>query len=167
MNKKDNIVLIGMPGAGKSTIGVVLAKKIGYHFVDSDLVIQKCEGRLLHEIIEQEGTERFLEIEGKINGSMWEKHAVIATGGSAVYSKEAMEHLGEIGTVVYLNLPYREIEERLGNFNERGVVLKENQTLKQLFDERIILYEKYADVIIECSKKSIRDIVIEISQEIV
>lgn len=167
MNKKDNVILIGMPGAGKSTIGVVLAKKIGFHFVDSDLVIQRCEGRLLHEIIEQEGTEGFLAIENKVNGSMWEKHAVIATGGSAVYGKEAMNHFGEIGTVVYLKLPYEEIEERLGDLNERGVVLKPGQTLKMLYEERVILYEKYADVVIECAGKSIREIVVEISQVIV
>lgn len=166
MNKKDNIILIGMPGAGKSTIGVVLAKKIGFHFVDSDLVIQRCEGRLLHEIIEQEGTEGFLEIENKVNGSMWEKCAVIATGGSAVYGKEAMEHLGEIGTIVYLKLPYEEIRDRLGDLNQRGVVLKPNQTLEMLFQERICLYEKYADVVVECEGKSIRDIVIEISKVI-
>lgn len=163
MNKKDNIILIGMPGAGKSTIGVVLAKKTGFHFVDSDLVIQRCEGRLLHEIIEQEGIEGFLKIENKINGSMWEKHAVIATGGSVIYGTEAMDHLREIGTVVYLKLPYEDIEERLGDLNERGVVLKQNQTLKMLYEERIGLYEKYADVVIECAGKSIRDIVIEIS----
>ena len=141
MNKSDNVILIGMPGAGKSTIGVVLAKKMGFHFVDSDLVIQRCEGRLLHEIIQQEGVDGFLAIENKVNGSMWEKHAVIATGGSAVYGTEAMDHFQEIGTVVYLKLPYEEIEERLGDLNERGVVLKPDQTLKMLYDERIELYE--------------------------
>ena len=167
MDKKDNVILIGMPGAGKSTIGVVLAKKIGFHFVDSDLVIQRCEGRLLHEIIRQEGIEGFLTIENKVNGSMWEKHAVIATGGSAVYGAEAMNHFSEIGTVVYLKLPYEEIEERLGDLDERGVVLKPGQTLKTLYEERIELYEKYADQIIDCLNKSIREIVVEISQIIV
>ena len=167
MNKSDNVILIGMPGAGKSTIGVVLAKKMGFHFVDSDLVIQRCEGRLLHEIIQQEGVDGFLAIENKVNGSMWEKHAVIATGGSAVYGTEAMDHFQEIGTVVYLKLPYEEIEERLGDLNERGVVLKPDQTLKMLYDERIELHEKYADQIVDCTGKSIREIVVEISQIIV
>ena len=167
MDKKDNVILIGMPGAGKSTIGVVLAKKLGFHFVDSDLVIQRCEGRLLHEIIRQEGIEGFLAIENKVNGSMWEKHAVIATGGSAVYGMEAMNHFSEIGTVVYLQLPYEEIEERLGDLDERGVVLKPGQTLQTLYEERIKLYEKYADVTIACNGKSIREIVVEISEIIV
>ena len=167
MDKKDNVILIGMPGAGKSTIGVVLAKKLGFHFVDSDLVIQRCEGRLLHEIIQQEGVDGFLDIENKVNGSMWEKHAVIATGGSAVYGREAMEHFREIGTVVYLKLPYEEIKERLGDLNERGVVLRPGQDLKMLYKERVELYEKYADKIIDCNEKSIREIVIEISQIIV
>ena len=167
MDKRNNIILIGMPGAGKSTIGVVLAKKLGFHFVDSDLVIQQCEGRLLHEIIRQEGIEGFLAIENKVNGSMWEKHAVIATGGSAVYGTEAMKHFSEIGTIVYLDLPYEEIEERLGDLDERGVVLKPGQTLKTLYEERIKLYEKYADQIIDCSNKSIREIVVEISRIIV
>ena len=167
MSKKDNVILIGMPGAGKSTIGVVLAKKIGFHFVDSDLVIQSYEGRLLHEIIQQDGVEGFLAIENKVNSSLWEKNAIIATGGSAVYGKQAMNHFVEIGTVVYLKLPYEEIKERLGDLNERGVVLKPEQTLKMLYEERIELYEKYADVIVDCAGKSIREIVIEISQTIV
>lgn len=163
MNKSDNIVLIGMPGAGKSTIGVVLAKKLGFHFVDSDLIIQKQEGKLLHELIEQNGIDGFLEIENRVNKNIVEEAAVIATGGSAVYGAEAMEHLGEIATIVYLALPYEEIEERLGDLNERGVVLKEGQTLKQLYEERVPLYEKYADIKVLCSKKQIRDIVSEVT----
>ena len=102
---KDNIVLIGMPGVGKSTVGVILAKVLGYQFIDADLVIQEQEGRLLCEIIEQEGTQGFIEVENRVNASIQAKHAIIATGGSVVYGKEAMEHLGEIGTVIYLQVP--------------------------------------------------------------
>ena len=112
---KRNVVLIGMPGAGKSTVGVVLAKRMGYRFVDSDLVIQEREGKLLHELIEEHGVEGFWEIENDVNASLDMEKAVIATGGSAVYGKEAMEHLQQIATVVYLKLSYEEIAERLGD----------------------------------------------------
>ena len=146
---KSNIVLIGMPGVGKSTIGVILAKIIGYHFLDSDLAIQEREHRLLHEIITQEGTEGFLKIENDVNASLDVERTIIATGGSAVYGKEAMEHLKEIGEVVYLKADYDTIKQRLGNLKKRGVALKEGQTLKDLYDERCALYEKYADVIVD------------------
>lgn len=146
---KSNIVLIGMPGVGKSTIGVILAKIIGYHFLDSDLVIQDRENRLLHEIIAQEGTEGFLKIENDVNASLNVERTIIATGGSAVYGKEAMEHLKEIGEIVYLKADYPTIKKRLGNLEKRGVALKEGQMLKDLYEERCILYEKYADVIVD------------------
>lgn len=146
---KSNLILIGMPGVGKSTIGVILAKIIGYHFLDSDLVIQEREGRLLHEIISQEGTDGFLEIENRVNASLDVERTIIATGGSAIYGKEAMEHLKKNGTVVYLKADFPTIEKRLGNLVKRGVALKEGQTLKDLFDERTALYEHYADVIVD------------------
>ena len=164
--KKGNIVLIGMPGAGKSTVGVVLAKNLGKGFLDSDLCIQAQEDRLLHEIISQEGLDGFIDIENRVNSSLQSKNNVIATGGSVVYGKEAMEHLGQMGKVVYLRLPYEEIKERLGDLTKRGVALKEGQTLQQLYKERTPLYEKYADVIIDCSRKPIRDIVAEISRKL-
>lgn len=145
---KDNIVLIGMPGVGKSTVGVILAKVLGYQFIDADLVIQEQEGRLLCEIIEQEGTQGFIEVENRVNASIQAKHAIIATGGSVVYGKEAMEHLGEIGTVIYLQVPYPALEKRLADIKGRGVVLKEDQTLRDLYEERTPLYEKYADICI-------------------
>jgi shikimate kinase len=156
---KDNIVLIGMPGAGKSTVGVVLAKRLGYRFVDSDLVIQEKYGKLLHELISENGVEGFWKIENDVNASLNLHRSVIATGGSAVYGAEAMEHLREIGTVLYLKLPYEEVEERLGDLNARGVTLKDGQTLKDLYEERIPLYEKYAHRVIECSGKQLREIV--------
>lgn len=143
---KDNIVLIGMPGVGKSTVGVILAKMIGYQFIDADLLIQKQEGKLLHEIIAEKGTDGFIEIEERVNASIEASHTIIATGGSVVYGKKAMEHLSRIGTVVYLKVPYDTLEKRLEDIKGRGVVLKEGQTLRNLYDERTPLYEKYADI---------------------
>ena len=148
MNKK-NIILIGMPGVGKSTVGVILAKVLGYQFVDSDLVIQKEEGKLLKDIIKEVGPEGFIEVENRINASLDVTDSIVATGGSVVYGKEAMEHLCEIGTVVYLALPYEEIDKRLSDIKGRGVVLRDGQTLKDLYEERTVLYEKYADVRID------------------
>lgn len=157
-----NIVLIGMPGAGKSTVGVVLAKRMGMSFMDSDLVIQEQEGKMLHEIIEQIGTEGFLEVEDRVNAGIKPKNTVIATGGSVVYGKNAMEHLSQIGTVCYLKLSYESIADRLGDLAKRGVALKDGQTLMDLYQERIPLYEKYAKLTIDCENKNIREIVGEI-----
>lgn len=155
----NNIILIGMPGAGKSTVGVVLAKKLGYAFVDSDLVIQEKEARLLHEIITEQGIEEFWSLENEVNASIIAENTVIATGGSAVYGNRAMEHFKRTGTVIYLKLSCAEIADRLGNLNERGVTLREGQGLTELYDERVPLYEKYADLTIECGHLSIREIV--------
>lgn len=146
---KENIVLIGMPGVGKSTLGVVLAKELGFEFVDADLLIQKREKRLLKEIIAEEGVDGFLKIENDVNASITSTKTVIATGGSVIYGAEAMEHLKEIGTVVYLKLDYETLDSRLGSLKGRGVVLKDGQNLKSLYDERIPLYEKYADVTVD------------------
>lgn len=146
---KDNIVLIGMPGVGKSTVGVVLAKVMGYQFVDADLVIQEKERKLLCEIIEEAGADGFIEVENRINSQIEAQHAIIATGGSVVYGAEAMAHLKEIGTVVYLQLPYEELDRRLKDIKGRGVVLKDGQTLRDLYEERVPLYEKYADITID------------------
>ncbi|MBS6159682.1 MAG: shikimate kinase [Firmicutes bacterium] len=153
--KKDNLVLIGMPGVGKSTVGVILAKVLGYEFLDSDLLIQKEEKALLREIIEREGLDGFLDIENRVNGSIEVSNAVIATGGSVVYCQEAMKHLKEIGTIIYLKLDYSILQRRLGNLKGRGVVLREGQTLKGLFDERTPLYEKYADVVVDEKKLNV------------
>ena len=142
----NNIILIGMPGSGKSSLGVVLAKKIGFGFIDSDLVIQQREGMTLERIIEKHGDAGFIQIENEVNCSISPHHTVIATGGSAVYGKEAMEHLRQIGTVIYLKLYYADISRRLSDIKGRGVVLKDGQTLKDLYEERVPLYEKYADI---------------------
>ncbi len=146
MEQKTNIVLIGMPGVGKSTIGVILAKVLGYSFLDADLLIQEQEGKLLREIIEEKGTDGFIQVENRVNASIRADRAIIATGGSVVYGKEAMEHLKEIGRVVYLKVSYAILEKRLADIKGRGVVLKEGQTLETLFEERSKLYEQYADI---------------------
>lgn len=161
-----NIVLIGMPGAGKSTVGVVLAKHMGFRFVDSDLVIQEQTGLLLHEIITKEGDDGFRQVENRVNASLQVKHSVIATGGSVIYGREAMNHLKKIGIVVYLKLSLEAVSERLGDLKERGVTLRKGQTLQQLYDERVPLYERYADITVDCERKSIREIVAEISARI-
>ena len=145
----NNITLIGMPGAGKSSIGVVLAKVLGYQFIDSDLLIQKEEKRTLSEIIADEGTEGFKAIENRVNASIQVENTVIATGGSVVYCDEAMQHLKSEGVVVYLKISLELLSRRLGNLKGRGVVLKEGQTLASLYDERVPLYEKYADITID------------------
>ena len=147
--KKVIAVVSGKGGVGKSTVGVVLAKVMGYQFIDADLVIQEKEGKLLREIIAEVGPEGFLKVENRINSGIEAEHAIIATGGSVVYGAEAMEHLGRIGTVVYLKLPYRELERRLSDIKGRGVVLRDGQTLHDLYEERVPLYEKYADVIVD------------------
>lgn len=154
----QNIILIGMPGAGKSTVGVVLAKSIGYNFIDTDLVIQQDQGMILHDIIKKYGTDGFNVIENNIICHISTNKSVISTGGSAVYGKEAMQHLKSIGRILYLKLPYHEIKKRLGSLEKRGVLIKKGQTLEELYNERIPLYEKYADTIINCYGMSIRDI---------
>ena len=147
--KRNNIILIGMPGSGKTTIGTELSEKIGYGYIDSDSVIVAREGKLLSEIIAEVGREAFLDIEGKVNSEIAANRCVIATGGSVIYRDFAMQKLKEMGTVVYLKLPYEIIARRLGDLKKRGVALKDGFTLQDLYDERTPLYEKYADVVVE------------------
>ena len=163
---KDNIVLIGMPSCGKSTIGVVLAKVLGYRFVDSDLVIQERTGKLLSEIIEEEGLEAFNQIENEINASLDYHKAIIATGGSVIYGKKAMEHLRSIGKIVYIKLPFETLKERIGDLNARGVSIKEGQSFRQLYEERKPLYEQYADVTISADGLSIREVVSRLKEQL-
>ena len=147
--KGNNYILIGMPGAGKSTIGVLLAKALGAEFIDTDLVIQQKTGKLLRDIISQEGNEAFKKIEEEVNASVEAENSVIAPGGSAIYSPKAMEYFRNIGTVIYLKLDYETVAERLGDLAARGVVLDNGQTLSDLYRERIPLYEKYADITVD------------------
>lgn len=158
-NKRDNIILIGMPSCGKSTVGVVLAKALGYRFVDSDLVIQERTGKLLSEIIDEEGLECFNEIENRINASLDYHKTVIATGGSVIYGKEAMEHLRSIGRIVYLKLSYETLCDRIGDLTARGVSIKEGQSFEELMKERKPLYEKYAEITVDADDLSIREVV--------
>lgn len=144
--KGNNYILIGMPGAGKSTIGVLLAKSLGAEFIDTDLVIQQKTGKLLKDIISEEGNETFKQIEEDVNASVEAENSVIAPGGSAIYSQRAMDHFKQIGTVIYLKLKFDTVAERLGDLADRGVVLDNGQTLCDLYHERIPLYEKYADI---------------------
>lgn len=147
-------------------MGVVLAKKLGYVFMDSDLVIQSQEGKLLHEIISEKGVEGFWKVEEQVNAAINTDRTVIATGGSVVYGPRAMEHLHDIGTVVYLKLSLKAIADRLGDLNERGVTLKEGQDLQALYEERVPLYEKYADVTIDCENLQIREVVEAVSRRL-
>lgn len=142
----NNIIFIGMPAVGKSTVGVVTAKLLGYDFLDTDLLIQKTKGMRLKEIIAQEGQDGFLKVENEINAQVKAERTVIAPGGSVVYCENAMNHFKEIGIVVYLKASYETINKRLGNAKERGVVLKDGQSLKDLYRERTVLFERYADV---------------------
>lgn len=141
-----SIILIGMPSCGKSTLGVLLAKKLGLEFIDSDLLIQKKHGKLLHELIEQHGNDAFLSLEAEVNCSLEATDAVIATGGSAVYSEAAMAHLATLGKIVYIHISYEEMEARLGDYAHRGVIMPDGYTLRDLYDERAVLYARYANI---------------------
>lgn len=152
-----NIVLIGMPGAGKSTVGVVLAKILGFEFLDSDLLIQRQEGKVLHKLIAQHGIDGFIAIENQVNRDIHTTDTVISTGGSVIYGDEAMQSLKKEGIVVYIQLSYEGLKRRLGDLTKRGVVLKEGFTLKDLYNERSPLYEKYADIIVNVDGKTIEE----------
>ena len=150
-SKKSNLVLIGMPGCGKSTVGVLLAKRLGMHFVDTDLFIQAGEERSLRRLIEVYGMNRFCEIESEFVRRVNVHNSIIATGGSGVYYDNAMEHLKTSSTIVYMQLPLAELERRLGDLKARGVVLEPTETLTSLYEKRIPLYEKWADIIVNLS----------------
>jgi shikimate kinase len=154
-----NIILIGMPGAGKSTMGVILAKALRKTFIDADIVIQEHAGRLLQEIIDEEGPEAFLKTEEETILALHCRNAVIATGGSAVFSKKAMEHLKSGGIVMYLHISFEEMEKRLRNITSRGIVLHAGQGLRSLYNERVPLYEKYADITVDCSDEDFETVV--------
>lgn len=143
---KDNLIFIGMPAVGKSTVGVVVAKRLGKRFVDVDLVIQEQEKKLLREIIADVGEDGFLKVENRVNAGIEAENSVISPGGSVVYCEEAMRHYKEIGTIVYLKASYQTIKRRIRNPKKRGVVLREGQTLRNLYNERVPYFEKYADI---------------------
>lgn len=147
--KKSNIVLIGMPGAGKSTVGVVLAKTAALEFVDTDLLIQKQTGKKLQEIIDNDGIDEFLKTEGEIISRVDCKNSVIATGGSAVFSESAMNNLRRDGVIVFLDVPLAEIKRRVDNITTRGIAMKSGETLETVYNERLPLYKKYADITVD------------------
>ncbi len=159
--QRTNLVLIGMPASGKSTVGVILAKVIGYDFIDTDILIQRAEKKRLPEIIKAVGVDGFLEVEERVCSSVEADRCVIATGGSVVYSEKAMRHLKKIGHVMYLKANYETIRRRLGNIRQRGVALREGQTLRDLYEERVVLYEKYADTVVE-EEGDVEDVVVGI-----
>lgn len=154
---RDNVILIGMPGAGKSTVGVVLAKILGKDFLDTDLLIQAEHGRTLQKIIDEMGPEGFIGVENDVLSRVAAENSIISTGGSAVYSDEAMRHLTGIGTIVYLQISYESLCERLSDLQERGVVLKGGMgmSLRELYDERLPLYERYAGITVNVDDLSI------------
>lgn len=159
MAKKSNIVLIGMPGAGKSTLGVVLAKILGMDFVDGDILIQNQAGNTLQKIIDAQGVDGFLQVENDVLAAVDVQNTVISTGGSAIYSDEAMRHLTEIGTVVYLDVSLEELRSRLGSLHERGVVMRKgvSTSLDEIFEERGPLYRKYAEVTLQTDGLTVRE----------
>lgn len=152
---KDNIVLIGMPGAGKSTLGVLLAKAINYGFVDTDLIIQRQSGKKLYQIIGDNGIDYFLKLENDTIKKLQVSNTVIATGGSAVYGEEAMDNLKKIAVIVYIRLSCDEIKNRVGNIKTRGIVMKAGKTMEDIYEERVPLYEKYADIVVDGEGTSI------------
>ena len=164
--EKSNIILIGMPTSGKSTVGVIAAKILGLNFIDTDLVIQQREGKLLCEIIDNYGIEGFLKCEENAILSLQETGALIATGGSVVYSEAAMRHLKQDGIIVYLKVDQNELFKRLHNVKERGVVLRPNETIEEMYRERCILYKKYADIIIDEGEKNLEETVAEVVKAI-
>lgn len=161
-----NIVLIGMPGCGKSTVGVLLAKALQMDFVDTDIVLQQQQGKKLQEIIDQVGNDAFLKMEEDCVCGLECDQTIVATGGSVVYGKEAMRRLHENGLVVYIRLPYEEIERRLSNLATRGVTLKKGQTLRNLYDERIPLYEAEADYTFEPEESDVQETVLDLAQRL-
>ena len=160
----DNIILVGMPGAGKSTLGVLLAKATGKLFVDTDIIIQQKTKRLLQDIIDNDGTDAFLKLEEKILMSVNEENTVIATGGSAVYSEKAMEHFAKSGKIIYLHVDFAEIEKRVTNITTRGIVLKNGKSLADAFAERKPLYDKYAHITVDCTGASVEDSVRKLAE---
>ncbi|BBL69393.1 shikimate kinase [Methanoculleus chikugoensis] len=159
MHYHENIVLIGMPGAGKSTVGVVLAKSLGMQFIDTDILIQERTGKMLQEILDEDGADAFKRIEEETILSLHSSRAVIATGGSVVRSEAAMAHLKSEGVVVYLEIAYEEMEARLKNITARGILLLPGQSLREMYDERVPLYEKYADLTVACSGEDLESVV--------
>ena len=162
----DNIILIGMPTSGKSTVGVILAKVLGMDFVDTDLLIQKKTGEKLKDTINRCGVEGFLKVEEEVCTDLQAETSVIATGGSVVYGEKAMEHLKDLGRVVYLKIGFDTLQARLRDVKQRGVVLREGQSIQDLYEERILLYEKYGDLTVAEEGLTMEETVEAVIQEL-
>lgn len=162
----NNIILIGMPGSGKTTLGMELSEMLGYGYIDSDSVIVARAGKPLSDVIANEGMEAFLDLEAKVNFELCADRCVISTGGSVIYRDYAMQKLKTLGKIVYLKLPYEIIEKRLGDLKKRGVAFKDGFTLKDLYEERTPLYEKYADIIVPLNGGSVLESVNTLSEAI-
>jgi shikimate kinase len=161
-----NIILTGMPGAGKSTVGVILAKTLGMNFIDTDIVLQENAGRILQEIINTEGIDAFLKTEERSIVSLECENTIIATGGSVVFSDKSMNYLKKKGIIIYLYISYEELVRRIKNITTRGIVLAADQSLLDLYNQRLPLYEKYADRTIDCSDMDVEKIVENIIHEL-
>lgn len=153
----ENIILIGMPACGKSTIGVVLAKTMGMRFLDTDLLIQEREGALLQDLINSKGNDYFKKVEEYVLRSINAENTIISTGGSAVYYPKAIEHFKKNGKIVYIKVSYDTIEKRLNNITTRGITMAPGETLKDLYDKRIPLYEANADFVIETDSLTVEE----------
>ncbi len=155
----DNIVLIGMPGCGKSTVGVILAKTLGVGFVDTDLIIQQREKRLLQDIIDTDGIDAFLDIEADAVMSLDCENQVVATGGSVVFREKSVKHLKNNGKIFFLNVSLDEIKKRLDNINTRGVAAEKTQSIEDIFNQRYPLYIKYADHVLDLKNSNVEETV--------
>lgn len=154
---KNNLVLIGMPSSGKSTLGVLLAKSLQMNFIDTDILIQNKTNRKLQDIIDNDGIDNFLKIEDETLNEIDAENTVISTGGSAIFGERSMNHLKESSKVIYIKLPYEEIQKRLKNINSRGIAMSKDETLYDVYNKRIPLYENYADIILETNNLSIEE----------
>lgn len=165
---RNNIVLIGLPGAGKSTLGVVLAKIVNHSFLDGDILIQETHGKTLQQIIDEVGAPGFISVENDVLKSIDRANTIVATGGSAVYSDEAMQHLSEIGVVVHLEVSEEELANRLGDLDERGVVLRNGKVahLHDLYEERMPLYRQYAEITVDVTDKLVREAAAELVEKL-
>jgi len=163
-NDDKNIILIGMAGSGKSTVGKLLAETLTRPFIDTDNLIERAKGLQLQDILNQYGNEYFLELENDVITKITTHNSVIATGGSVIYSKNAMEHLKSIGTVFFLNVPLEELKTRSLNLGSRGFIAKNNSSFDDIYYERLNLYQQFADITVDCKQKTARSICKELSK---